>query len=242
MVGRRVRISFAAAMVNALIAGAKTETRRFAVGTNERGQKKEALWFGLPAGTTLLVREPSYREPAEIDPITGTRLVERICYRADAEGLDGRCYLHRHGHGWLDDVTSREAMAVPERGIPWRHPRYMPAWATRLVLTLQDVQRERLNDLTDAAAMAEGATQRDAGWCMDWNGAGRWSRKLGRVLTEADIALPTPRKAFFAYWDYLHTPKGEGASAKPAGDPNPELAVVRFTVERLPHPCWEARS
>lgn len=237
---RKVRISFAAAMVNALIAGDKTETRRFAFGVDRHDQPKEALWFSLANGTDLLVREPTFREPELVDQVTGTRLIERICYRADGEDSAGPAYRFRHGETWAPDAILRRVMDLPVGLIPWGRPRYMPAWATRLVLTLTDVRRERLNDLTDEAAMAEGATKRAAGWCMDWSGIGRYSRKHDRPLTEADIAMPTPRAAFFAYWTYLHTPKGVANAKKPPS--NPELAVVRFSVRRLPHPCWDARA
>ncbi len=241
---RSVRISFAPAMVNALIAGVKTETRRFAAGVDRRGAQAAALWFSVPAGAELLVREPAYREAEKVDPVTGAKLVERICYRADGETVNAPVFRYLHGADcgrWAPAVLNRAALDLPKGSVEWAHPRFMPVWATRLSLTLLDVRRERLLDITDAGGVAEGATQRAAGWAMDWSGVGRMSKRLGRTVTEEDIASPTPRAAFLAYWSYLHSPKGD-RSVSVKIDPNPELAVVAFRMERVAHPCWGAAS
>lgn len=235
-----VRISFAPAMVRALIDGTKTQSRRFATGVDRRGFEADALWFSVPIGSELLVREPAYREAEQVDPVTGAKLVERICYRADGDAVGAPCYRFTHGRDagrWSPDVLTRAALDLPNGSIAWAHPRFLPVWATRLVLILQDVRRERLLDMTDAGAMAEGATQRAAGWAVDWSGVGRMSARLGRPVTEADIARPTPRAAFFAYWSYLHSPKGD-RSVSVKINTNPDLAVLSFAVERATHPCW----
>ncbi len=238
---QRVRISFSPAMINALVAGAKVETRRLAMTENAKGKIAPALWFQVPPGTPLYVREPAYREAVQIEPRTGAKLVERITYRADGEDVEAPVFTFRHRASpdgeWDQEALTRAALSLPEGAISWSHPRFMPMWATRLVVTLEGVRRERLQDITEEGAMAEGATQRAAGWSMDWTGAGRFSRRLDRVLTEEDIAHPTPREAFKAYWCYLHSPKGQPRTER-AWIENPELAVVRFAVQRMAHPCW----
>lgn len=234
-----VRISFAPSMVNALIAGTKTETRRLAIAWDRDGRPVNAVWFSVQPGTELPVREPYYREAEKVDPVTGSRLIERACYRADGDLVDAPVYRFLHGRDggrWFQDVLTRAVLDLPNGSVEWGNPRFMPVWATRLSVTLRDVRRERLMDLTDAGAIAEGATGRESGWSMDWSGIGRMSRRLGRVVTEQDIAAPTPREAFFAYWNYLQAPRDDRFAA-PA-DPNPEMAVVCFTVNRVPHPCW----
>ena len=237
-----VRISFSPAMVNALIDGAKIETRRLAVQVKDGRAPSPAIWFQVPAGTELYVREPVYREAEEIDARTGTRLQELICYRADGDAAAAPVYRYRHGPdrsgAWASAALTRLALSLPDGGVRWGHPRFMPMWATRLTLTLEGVEREPLHAITDDGAVREGATEREGLWSMDWTGIGRWHKRLNRALTLQDIGHPTPLAAFTAYWNYLHSPKGS-MTDRPWRE-NPELAVLRFRVNRAPHPRWTA--
>jgi hypothetical protein len=101
----------------------------------------------------------------------------------------------------------------------------MPRWASRITLTVTEVRIERLQEITDAGARREGATQKDTGinefgrpndsWSMDWPDA-------EPARGWRDVALSTPRFAFGNLWGSLH-----------AGCPwasNPEVVVLRFSV------------
>lgn len=230
------RISFGPAMVNAIVAGSKTVTRRFRYGLDTG---RETLWAELPVGSKLLVREPFARQREEMDMASGEVLAERICYRADGEAPSDPAYIYDHagsGTGTWNKVCPRTPLLNSRGTVPWSHPRYLPSWASRIRIRVLHVAPQRLHDLTDDDAIMEGATERACGWSMDWSRVGCWSRALGRFLTEADIARPTPRDAFATYWNWMH--RDEAAS----WDANPPVVGITFAPEFLPHPAWMAQA
>lgn len=89
----------------------------------------------------------------------------------------------------------------------WKEGRFMPRHASRLLLTVTDVRRQRLQDITDQDAAAEGLEFSD----------GRWG------VTGIAIAWePTPREAFRALWNRQ---QGKRPWAE-----NPPVAAVTFTA------------
>lgn len=88
----------------------------------------------------------------------------------------------------------------------WKDGRFMPRHASRFVLTVSDVRHQRLQDITDRDAAAEGLEFSD----------GRWGVTAIAIAWE-----PTPREAFRALWNHQH---GE----RPWDD-NPLVVVVTFT-------------
>lgn len=46
---------------------------------------------------------------------------------------------------------------------PWRSPLFMPRWASRLVLEITSIRAERLHEITEADAIAEGIERNDGG-------------------------------------------------------------------------------
>lgn len=179
-------ILFSGAMVSALLAGTKTQTRRevkpqFApeavpaemCATNEQGHQvsgHSGMWwddeasnadeavrcpYGQP-GDRLWVRETFahiYRDNAKPDE----RRDEDVAYKADHPGLD------EHAYG------------------SWKPSIHMPRWACRIVLEIVSVRVERLQDISDADAVAEGTAQHPDGpwhafrslWSLI-NGADSW--------------------------------------------------------------------
>jgi hypothetical protein len=110
--------------------------------------------------------------------------------------------------------------------------RYMMRWMSRLTDTVTDVRVQRLQDISEQDAMAEGATARPActgfqlrerGWSMDWSTVGTPSRwATNGVTADSDIALRTPRLAFGSFWERLN-----GAGSR---DANPWIVAVTFTA------------
>ena len=88
---------------------------------------------------------------------------------------------------------------------PWRSPRFMPRWASRITLEVKGVRVERVQDITEEDAKAEG--------------------------TEAVSMEDVPRQAswsvrqdFAALWNSIHAKRGHG------WDANPWVWVISFEV------------
>jgi len=138
-------IIFSAPMVRALLAGRKTQTRRV-IKPQPQCEKPELITRGIrfAKGDRLWVRESFNPEVYELDggdmPTEGPKLL----YRAD-----GYPY-----NGWIDPDTDER-----HDECPWTPATHMPRWASRLTLDVTDVRVERLQDITETDAEAEGAYQ-----------------------------------------------------------------------------------
>lgn len=156
-------IIMSGASVRAILAGTKTQTRR-AIKLNDSGRAflghrnwhledpnaTQACPYGQ-SGDRLWVRE-TWRVAA--------------CYNAtppQALNLGRRNIEFRAGERWL---------AEPERG-RWRSPLHMPRRACRLVLEIEDVRVQRVQDITETDAEAEGYE-----WLSVF--AAEWSRLNGK--------------------------------------------------------------
>jgi hypothetical protein len=101
----------------------------------------------------------------------------------------------------------------------WTRPKpsiHMPRWASRLTLTVTDARVQRLQEISEADAVAEGA-----GFYVPGHG----------FITEADLRADpgysnflAPRMGFEAIWASIHGPD--------AWDANPWVAALTFTVHR----------
>lgn len=68
--------------------------------------------------------------------------------------------LYRDDYDHYDDVE--------ERGFKWRSPRFMPEWASRTILEITGVRVERVNEITNEDAIAEGVPHgSDHPMCID---------------------------------------------------------------------------
>jgi hypothetical protein len=183
-------ILFSAPMVRAILDGSKAQTRRIAKGVIARHARTgEALSeldsagprvscpYGRP-GDRLWVRE-TFVQGFDQDPVTGVPMW------VDSEGNDlpkKTWYRASDQIGWCDDDGW-------ETNVPWKPSIHMPRAASRMDLLIKSVRVERLQDISEADALAEGITydqlpdnphdlQRAQTWYRGlWeqiNGAGSW--------------------------------------------------------------------
>lgn len=142
-------ILFSAPMVRAILAGTKTQTRRVVKHTHapnlpsEIQEQRELL--GKPycpygdAGDRLWVRETHF-----INDYRGVKVPEsergdcEIMYRATDEKIIAN---------WEDD-----------EGLVWKPSIHMPRWASRILLEIVSVRCERLQDISEDEAKAEGVS------------------------------------------------------------------------------------
>lgn len=192
-------ILFNGDMVRAVLSGQKTQTRRVIKGRPIKTQK-HALFcpYGHP-GDRLWVRETWYYEMHMHDMTAGE------------PNLPGGLYSHRCIY-CADQPDYPVDIGVGGDG--WCPPCRMPRWFSRITLEITDVHVERVQDITNDEAIAEGAYE---------------VRKVGDDIAHAtwtmdglDWRYDTPREAFAATWGSLYAADGLG------WDVNPWVWVVTF--------------
>lgn len=104
---------------------------------------------------------------------------------------------------------------VPERR--WKSARFMPRAASRITLEIVNVGVERVQDISEEDARAEGIK------CL-WYNVGPTVNKFPMypAFPEKDGGFPTAREAFEVLWDSINKKRGYG------WDVNPLVWVVEF--------------
>lgn len=121
--------------------------------------------YGKP-GDRLWVRETwvelMHTSPSTDRPLTiteGEKLIEHATMNPDGGWYyDGKVIAYRansniefcDGDGFSDDMANREDMPR------WRPSIHMPRWASRITLEVTDVRVERVQDISEEDAIAEG--------------------------------------------------------------------------------------
>lgn len=201
-------IIFSAPMVGALLDGRKSMTRRVLkpqpesprvagaclmgdqwVFTGRDGSPLGPIYMPYAPGDRLWVKE-AFVSGFDVDD-NGRAVGERkVWYRATDSGLS-----------WYDP-DSESTLDNP----PWRSPRFMPRWASRLTLTVTDVRMQRVQDISDDDARAEGVQQ------------------VGEIWIGGNGYAHSPQDAFMVLWREIHGPG--------AWDANPWVAALTFTVRQ----------
>lgn len=172
-------ILFSSPMVRAILAGRKTMTRRVvklpeiisepgdadatSVGWLDHHESGPG-WHGwmteYPEEGSVPLRCP-YGQPGErlwvrerwqlVDPLEVAE--ERRGSRAPFTGCQGPRAIP-----WVAAYRADGDLSHPANGAPivWRSPVHMPRWASRITLEIESVRVERLQDISEADAIAEG--------------------------------------------------------------------------------------
>lgn len=187
-------IIFSAAMVVALLAGRKTQTRRLASSPLRKAAPGDRLWVRESG------RELSYAFNHGTD-----RDEWAICgFKYSADGT----IIYSDGE-WHDSEKSRPSI-------------HMLRMFSRLTLVVTEVRLERLRDITEDDAWAEGVT--DFAESLDqpglWEGLSEEDR---RAIVR--VQFGGARQAFQCLWESLH---GAGSWAA-----NPALIALTFSVHQV---------
>ena len=247
-------ISYKPEMIRAQLEGRKTQTRRVLTKLKKFGditefgrsdtkgydwhfRDKRMAWNDLrhdellkvlpyQVGDLLWVREP-WQALAKMDSVAPSEMepTKDLLYVADRPN-------------WLWDSRYRQAM-------------HMPRWASRLTNEVTDVRIERLQDISEEDALAEGIerqdpTTEDWEWYLSWaeengldphdpNGMGPvWiapgtRQNIGMTKEQRDRPQwgPTPEFAFRCLWNSINDNRGFG------WDANPWVIAITFIV----HAC-----
>jgi hypothetical protein len=170
-------------MVRALLAGTKTQTRRVVTARNSLVDGEAGFPWGeldftdafvdagpSPAGNPgpyLKVARPSYetrhRIYSRVQP--GDRLWVRETFYCDhafarkagsAEEVSEWLEMTYYGADYLTQRDWANADEWAEGVPPWRPSIHMPRWASRITLEVTDVRVERLQEISEDDARAEG--------------------------------------------------------------------------------------
>lgn len=219
-------ILFSAPMIRALLDGRKTQTRRIL--RSQPSQDAELVAVFLGDGQDLYVQfteNVGISKSRRLHIGRGDRLWVRETFQT-AMSDGGPCWLYRansdrvypefdgpdEGAGPSFNYDrypanySAWAADVEAHG-PWRSPIHMPRWASRLTLTVTDVRVQRLQEISDEDAVAEGC-----------------AGVLGPNPDFPDEWDPAPQEQFRGLWNAIN---GAGA-----WDANPWVAAYTFAVER----------
>ena len=224
-------IIFSGPMIRAILDGRKTQSRRLI--TSQWSNVK--MHHEMDERCLLWVRETWADVNTENGPALAYRAGGLHFCVDDAYPVEYERYPKMQFTMWCGDL---------ERGEPghsWRSPLHMPRWASRLTLEVTDVRVQRLRDIAEDDAIAEGATSRphchgygnrDDGWSMDWSVVGTPSKFAPNgVLTENCVALGSARSAFGSFINELHGGKNWNCKPEPSmWDTNPEVIALTFEV------------
>lgn len=214
-------ILFSAPMIRALLAGRKTQTRRelsavkglpfdhdnyewsddLGIGFKKGRLKREFVSEPrVQAGDRLWVREAWRFINAQNEPGRGPEIC--IGYEADGDKLPNRPIL-------------KVRQAVYEKSDAWWHQRkrpsmFMPRWASRITLVVTDVRVQRLQEISEADAIAEGISPLPSG------------RYFCGHDDEGEITAKSPITAYGWLWNHINGPDAWAA--------NPWVVAYSFTV------------
>ena len=131
-------------MVRAILGGNKTQTRRIV----------EEKFYGRAVAAELLAKHCPYGQP-------GDRIWVRETYRVHGKATDVATLVYRASvrNSWTEQ-THRVPVEVCNKPVSekWTPSIHMPRWASRILLEITDVRVERLRDMSEADAKAEGAS------------------------------------------------------------------------------------
>ncbi|MCG2575166.1 hypothetical protein LVY74_16640 [Acinetobacter sp. ME22] len=222
-------ILFNAEMVNAILDGRKTQTRRvmqqqppsddwtltYVVASTEKKLEGKRHWVRLnEAQTTELERGPYFNKPYEI----GDHLwVRETCIISPKNWLSSDDQLNHKdivkdsdgNHRVVQYLATNSDTDVPLNDYKLKKTPsiHMPRWASRILLKVTDVRKERLNDISEADVIAEGGPKSHSS--ID---------KVSRTCGFKDWS-----RSWFAHtWDWIN---GNGAWSQ-----NPWVWVVEFKV------------
>lgn len=214
-------------LVRSVLDGHKTQTRRLMTPQPVRcpeddiGQVYPALVWDRPGGP---VRLHAHSTAAAVWCPYGAP-GDRLWVREAWTCLSGKA---RPGEplAYRADTTDGERVRVDA---PWRPSIHMPRWASRLTLEVTGVRVERLQDISEEDARAEGVVPDETERCRGGFGGGQHTSRVSRTeVLSCPLCAGTGyqpnayRDAFRALWNQINAERATWES-------NPWVWVITFT-------------
>ena len=201
-------VLFSGQMVRAILDGRKTQTRRTGKAwfrRYERFQAGERPWLWVRESWATWMVAPVSGGALSRDPVD-------ILYKADGskawEDMEHDRALLRQRNIAKEDGRTGNWVAIPSTR--------MPRWASRLSLEVTDMRKERLQDISEEDARAEGISRSPHGNGDQWIDYPSGSSAAGWL---------NPRDSFRSLWNSIHGPGAWNA--------NPEVIVISFRVHKM---------
>lgn len=196
-------ILFSGEMVRAILDGRKTQTRR--VARIPRGYEEWTPEAGSDG--TLVLRGQGISTWVDCPyGVPGDRLWARETWRE--RGTTGIHIAGEQDAEWLEYRADGDV-----DGPSWRPSIHMPKWASRITLEVTGVRVERVQDISEEDAIAEGIQVED--------------RSFGRAWRNYDSRMPSEwfthhTASFWSLWDSINAKRGY------SWESNPPVWVVEF--------------
>lgn len=235
-------ILFNAEMVNAILSGRKTQTRRIIKLDHERGMVNPVVRgrngeissitcrlapmlcpLGKP-GDQLWGRE-AYRMARSLDTHSPSKVAE-LSLNAGYKNPWAPIQLEADGTR-IGKWTGFDTPPVITEAGKLRPSLHMPRWASRINLLITGVRVEQLQDISEQDAMAEGITAKDVIIETRYEGGGHVEITAERFFFVGgdDEGYESAEEAFAELWDSIYGQKeGENWQA------NPWVWVIEFEL------------
>jgi hypothetical protein len=171
-------ILFSAPMVRAILAGTKTQTRRIvkpqpSIISHWDSNGIGYQWEGIKGGIGIMddCGFDQFRQNQMPCFCPHGTVGDRLWVRESGKESEGRFFAYDATPGIAYESTTREFITVsPEETKQWtakqwrdggwktRPSIHMPRWASRITLEITDIRVERVQDISEEDARAEGAT------------------------------------------------------------------------------------
>jgi len=177
-----------------ILDGSKTQTRRV-----RKGNTSGLCPYGYP-GDRLWVRETFCIESSrEVGPYEPPFKDGRPCrwHENDAWG-----FYWEQPHYRATDPTPELEIGTGDPGVKWSPSIHMPRWASRITLEIVSVRVERVQEISETDAGAEG---------VDWYS----------IENKID-GIERCQQAFIKLWNSINAKRGFG------WDENPHVRVIEF--------------
>lgn len=121
---------------------------------------KQSCWDSYETAAELVAHHCPYGQP-------GDQLWVREAWSHDAESLDQCRASHEDIMGGGFHGPYYRATEVAPDTLRWKPSIRMPRWASRITLEITGVRVERLQNISEAEAIAEGASLSEGGHCPE---------------------------------------------------------------------------